>query len=156
MTAPITSAAPAGPPLAFSMPLLVRFGDCDPVGIAYFPRYFDWMHRAMEAWFDEALGLPYAALLQTHGLPTVETSCRYAAPCRFGDAVRVELRLGRLGRSSLGLRTQIIGEDGVLRATSRTEVVMVDTRPGPGWMRPTPLPDTLRAKMTPYLDPALA
>lgn len=144
------------PPAVFRQPMIVRFGDCDPVGIAYFPRYFDWMHRLMEAWFDEALLTPYSTLLQTHGLPTVETHCRYAAPCRFGDALVLELRIGRLGRSSVGLRTHILGADGSPRAQGRTEVVFVDTRPGPEWMRPCPIPDSLRAQMTRFLDPGWA
>ena len=138
-------------------PLVARFGDCDPVGIVYFPRYFDWFHRAMESWFDEGLGQPYAELLRHHGLPTVHTECDYARPCAFGDRVVVELRVGRLGRTSLRLLLRVVGEDGVLRANGATDVVMVAICPGADQhLRPTPIPPALREKMADYLAPAPA
>ena len=136
-------------------PVAVRFGMADPAGIVYFPRYFDWFHQAMESWFDEGLGLPYAEVLQTHGLPTVDTRCAYRAPCRPGEAVAVELRVARLGRTSLRLAYAVRGADGALRAVARTDVVFVGLVPGtPEHLRPVPLPEGLRARMEAYLDPS--
>ena len=47
-------------PQVFRHTVRARFGACDPVGIVYFPRYFDWFHQAMEAWFDDALVESYS------------------------------------------------------------------------------------------------
>jgi 4-hydroxybenzoyl-CoA thioesterase len=138
-------------------PIAVRFGMADPAGIVYFPRYFDWFHQAMESWFDEGLGRPYAEVLRSHGLPTVDTRCAYRAPCRPGEVVTVELRVARLGRTSLRLAYTVRGADGGLRALARTDVVFVGLVPGtPEHLRPVPLPPDLRDAMLRYLDPDAA
>lgn len=132
-----------------------RFGTCDPVGIVYFPRYFDWFHQAMEAWFDEALGTPYHELLTHHGLPAVHTEADYRAPVRFGEAVHVELRVGHLGRTSLRLDYRVVGPDHRVRATGHTVVVHMGTDPAASdHMRPAALPAALRAAIQPYVSPS--
>src|SRR5262245_6720012 len=63
--------------LPFRARRLVRFADCDPAGIVYFPRYFDFFHAAVEDWFREGLELDYWGMLRDRrlGLPAVHTSC---------------------------------------------------------------------------------
>ncbi len=130
----------------FRFPVEVRFGQCDPAGIAYFPRFFDWFHQAMEAWFGEALGHPYHAVLRRHGFPAVHTACDYQAPCRFGDQVVIELRVGALGRASLRLDYRVVGPDGDLRATATTKVVQIGTDPSlPDHLQSVPITGDLRA-----------
>lgn len=134
------------PPGLHRHPIDVRFGACDPVGIAYFPRYFDWFHQAMESWFDQALGLPYAELLKTRGFPAVHAECDYQRPCAFGERVTVELRVGALGRSSLRLDYRVVGPDGDLRASGHSRVVQMGTRPGsPEHLKSQPIDGPLRA-----------
>lgn len=128
--------------------VVARFGDCDPAGIVYFPRFFDWFHVAMEAWFGAALGQPYHELLQRYGLPAVHTEADYAVPVRFGDVIHVELRLGRLGGSSVRLDYRVVGEDGGLRATGSTTCVLMGTDPAlPDHMAAVPIPDRLRERL---------
>ncbi len=137
----------------FRHPITARFGACDPVGIVYFPRYFDWFHQTMEAWFGEALGVDYHVLLRRHGLPAVHTEADYAAPVRFGDRVLVELRLGHLGRSSLRLDYRVVGTDGVLRATGSTTTVLIGTDPSAAdHMQPVPIPGPLRSALEHFRD----
>lgn len=128
----------------------VRFGDCDPAGILYYPRFFDLFHQAMETWFDEALGVPYRTVLMEwkRGVPTARAECDYRAPVRFGETVRVELRVEHLGTSSIRFGYLVVGPDDALRAEGRTACVFVDLDPAsPTWMRPVPWPDSLRAAM---------
>jgi len=134
-----------------------RFGACDPVGIAYFPRYFDWFHQAMEAWFDDALGQPYHALLTHHGLPAVHTEADYHQPVRFGETITVELQVGRLGRSSIRLDYRVVGPAGSddLRATGHTVCVYMGTNAeAADHMRPAPFPEALRIAIAPFLHPS--
>lgn len=132
----------------FALPIEVRFGACDPVGIVYFPRYFDWFHQTMEAWFGEALGLPYHEVLTRHGFPAVHTEADYRRPCAFGDEVRVELGVGHIGRSSLRLDYRVVGPGGDedLRATGHTVVVCFGTDPAEAdHLQAVPLPPHIRA-----------
>ncbi len=54
--------------MPFRTPLVVRFGDLDPAGIVYYPRYGHLCHVAMEEFFHGAVGLDYPRLLAEHGL----------------------------------------------------------------------------------------
>ena len=140
---------------AFRHPVKARFGACDPVGIVYFPRYFDWFHQAMEAWFDDALGHPYHTLLRHHGLPAVHTEADYRTPVRFGDEVHVELRVGHLGRSSMRLDYRVVGQDDRVHATGHTVVVHMGTDPtAADHMQAVPFPRALRDAIAPFLTPA--
>lgn len=129
----------------------VGWGDCDPAGIVYFPRFFEKFHEAMEGWFGGALGLPYDTLIvgRKLGLPSVHTEADFRAPCRFGDRLVVELRVARLGRSSIELsyRVAVEGEDEP-RLMGRTVCALMDLDPARETHgRALPWPDDLRARI---------
>ena len=131
--------------------LEVHFGDCDPAGIVYFPRFFDFFHRAMESWFEAALGVAYERVIvgRKIGFPAVHTEADFRAPCRFGEALVVELRLARLGRTSLTLDYQIRGPgEEEARLSGQTVCAVMDLDPESGThMRAIALPDELRSAM---------
>ena len=129
----------------------MHFGDCDPAGIVYFPRFFDFFHRAMESWFGEALGIPYERVVvgQKVGFPAVHTEADFRAPCRFGERIIVELRLARLGRTSLTLNYEVLGEvKRDPRLSGQTVCAVMDLDPSSStFMRAIALPDELRRAM---------
>jgi 4-hydroxybenzoyl-CoA thioesterase len=135
----------------FRHPADVRWGDCDPAGIVYFPRFFERFHDAMERWFEACLGLPYDALIMGRrlGLPSVHTEADFRAPCRFGERLVVELRVGKLGRTSIELvyRVVVAGE-AEPRLTGRTVCALMDLDPArPTHARAVPWPDDLRTRI---------
>ena len=81
--------------------LEVRFGDCDPAGIVYFPRFYDFFHDAMETWFPARLGLRYAELVvgRKIGFPAVHTEADFSAPCALGEAIVRTLARADRGRA---------------------------------------------------------
>lgn len=130
--------------------VVVRFGHCDPAGIVYFPRFFELFHDAMETWFAERLGLAYAAVVTGRkiGFPAVHTEADFKSPCALGDEIGVELRVGNLGRSSIGLVYAIRGAAGDLRVTGATTSVVMDLDPASaGFRRAVKIPDDLRARI---------
>lgn len=137
------------------MPLTVRFGECDPAGVVYYPRYFDWFHRAMEEWFGQGLGRPYHQVLAELGFPSVHAEADYKAPCRMGEQVVVELVVQRLGRASATLGLCVRGPDGGIRATGKVVIVVIQMDPGgPDHFKLRTLPDWLRQGMARFLVPA--
>jgi 4-hydroxybenzoyl-CoA thioesterase len=133
----------------FRHPIQIRWGDCDPAGIVYFPRFFERFHDAMEHWFGAALGVPYDSLIMTRrlGLPSVHTEADFRAPCRFGDRLVVELRVPKLGRTSIELAYRVMapGEAGP-RLTGKTVCALMDLDPTRSThARAVPWPDELRA-----------
>ena len=135
-------------------PIEVRFGDCDPAGIVYFPRFFALFHDAMETWFSARLGLRYAEVVvgRKIGFPAVHTEADFKVPCALGDAIFVELRVARLGRSAIDLVYAVRGADGGLRLTGATTCVVLDLDPAsPGFRKSMPIPGDLRARIERFM-----
>jgi 4-hydroxybenzoyl-CoA thioesterase len=89
---------------AFVTHLPVRFADIDHAGIVYFPRFFHYFHVAFEEMWRAKLGArAYVELLDKDrlGFPAVRAECDYRSPLRFGDVAEIELRVLRLGRTSV-------------------------------------------------------
>ena len=130
----------------FSAQRRVRFSDCDPAGIVFFPQYLVMLNGLVEQWFDEGLGVPYASLLGARrtGLPTVRLEVDFTAISRHGELLTLSLEVEKLGRSSLTLCTQFHSADGELRLRVRQVLVCtsLDTH------RPQALPDDVRAAMS--------
>ena len=82
--------------------ILVEWGDCDPAGIVYFPRFFEYFDAATNALFESA-GFPKAAMFEHYGLlgiPLVEASAQFYVPASFGETVTIETRIVEWGTSS--------------------------------------------------------
>lgn len=130
--------------MGFAYPQKVLFKYCDPAGIVFYPRYFEMINDATEAFFDQALACPWEVLHQTANIPTVEITTRFTAPSRHGDDLVILVQVTNLGRSSLSLQfTATCGEE--TRFTAASTLVRID-KSG----RPEPWPDDLRAALTSY------
>lgn len=108
------------PPFTCSIP--IRFADIDHAGIVYFPRFFHYFHVAFEEMWRARLGArAYVSLLDDDrlGFPAVRAECDYRAPLRFGDVAEIELRVVKLGRTSVtfGYRVYRAADAGVEAST---------------------------------------
>lgn len=131
----------------FAAERTVRFSDCDPAGIVFFPQYLVMLNGVVEDWFGSVLGLPYAGLIGPRrlGLPTVRLEVDFTAISRHGDELRWEVALSHLGRSSFTLLHDVVGADGMrLRARQVLVCTSLDSH------RAQALPDDLRAAMQAY------
>jgi 4-hydroxybenzoyl-CoA thioesterase len=133
----------------------VRWGDCDPAGIIYFPRYFDLFHQAMEAWFAEALGLPYSEVIvgRKIGFPSVHTEADFMAPSSLGDEIDVRLSVPALGRSSITFAYRVTGAGDAsdARAKGRTVCVVMDLDPASKRFRQSlEIPADIRTRITAF------
>lgn len=124
---------------------LIRFSDCDPAGIVFYPQYFVLFNGLIEDWFDEELGIGYASLMNERriGLPTVRLEADFLAVSRFGDRVALVLTVERLGRSSitLRLRCEDASGSGSLRMRMRKVIVATSMQE----MRSAEIPPDVRA-----------
>jgi 4-hydroxybenzoyl-CoA thioesterase len=104
----------------------IRFSDCDPAGIVFYPQYFVMFNGLVEDWVNEGLGLSYHGLVAERriGLPTVHLDADFKAVSPLGDLVALQLTVEKLGRSSLGLQVQCTGRDaGDLRIAMHQVIV---------------------------------
>jgi 4-hydroxybenzoyl-CoA thioesterase len=109
----------------FTRERLIRFSDCDPAGIVFYPQYFVMLNGLVEDWFNDELGIGYAALILERriGLPTVRLEVDFQAVSRLGDHVDLSLQVDRLGGRSLTLALEVTGADGGLRMRMRQVLV---------------------------------
>jgi 4-hydroxybenzoyl-CoA thioesterase len=87
--------------------ILIEWGDCDPFGIVFFPRYFEYFDACTNALFHRALGIKKAEMLRHYkiaGIPLVQASCNFFAPSSFGDVVHVDSCVTNWGNSSFSVR----------------------------------------------------
>lgn len=91
----------------------IEWGDCDPLGIVYFPRYFEFFDACTNALFERA-GLRKQEMLEKYkigGIPLVEARARFLAPSSFGDAVVVESNITEWGKSSFSVHHRLFRGD---------------------------------------------
>jgi 4-hydroxybenzoyl-CoA thioesterase len=128
--------------------LEVRFGDLDPAGIVYYPRYLHFCHIGMEEYFRHVAGIAYPAFLDEHrlGLPAVRTEVDHRRPIRYRDQLELEVAVARVGSSSVEWRHRFWHGDGAEPSTeARIVTVLVDMttfekRAVPDWLRARLLP----------------
>jgi 4-hydroxybenzoyl-CoA thioesterase len=80
----------------------IEWGDCDPAGIVFYPRYFA-MFDASTHFLFEAAGLRKPDLLREFaiiGYPMVDTRAKFLIASRFGDDIVIETRIAAFRNSS--------------------------------------------------------
>jgi len=98
----------------------VEWGDCDPAGIVYFPRFFEFFDACTNALFERA-GFRKAEMLKHYGLlgiPLIEAGAQFYVPAAFGETVAVETRIIEWGNSSFRVEHKMYKGD-VLAAEGR-------------------------------------
>jgi 4-hydroxybenzoyl-CoA thioesterase len=129
--------------MPFTARIPVRFGDCDPAGLVYYPALFHYCHVAMEEFFAARCGVGYARLVSDAraGFPTVNARAEFFEPFVYGDVAEVEVWVSRVGRSSATFeyRLRREGDARLCASASLVQVYMnLDER------RAAPVPEELR------------
>lgn len=103
----------------------IRFAECDPAGIVFYPQYFVMFNNLLESWIDGLLPEGFAGYIGKHrfGLPTVRLEADFRSISRMGDDVELSLDVLRLGGKSLTLSLTCTGIEGDVRM-SVTQVLV--------------------------------
>jgi 4-hydroxybenzoyl-CoA thioesterase len=124
----------------------IEWGDCDPAGIIFYPRYFEIFDASTSALFERALGLTKPQLLKTFnivGFALARTRATFIKPTRFGDDVTVDSGV-TFGNSSFDIAHRLSLKGALCVEGSETRV-WVARGPG-GALKPLPVPDEVKAK----------
>ena len=139
--------------MAFRIQQPVRHPDVDRAGIVYFPRFFDFFHRALEDFFRDEVALPYHALDEALrvAFPVVRIETDFEHPLAHGDLVTVELETERVGEHSITLHYRVFRPGSAEpAASSRIVVCAVEV---PGWKK-VPVPERVRRAFERHLAPS--
>jgi 4-hydroxybenzoyl-CoA thioesterase len=124
----------------------IEWGDCDPAGIIFYPRYFEIFDASTALLFERALGMTKFKMfkaLEFSGFPLVRTRARFLKPTRFGDDVTVRSTI-EFGRSSFDVEHRLTLEDKTCVECSEKRVWVV--RDETGRLKSHPVPETVLAK----------
>ena len=91
----------------FTRSYKIRFEDCDPAGIVFYPRYILMLHRFFEDWFDEGLGHSIGTMNVDRkiGFPVVSLQVRFQKPSRLEEILDWSLAVVKISSKSVTLTT---------------------------------------------------
>lgn len=101
------------PSLTLSRQMTVAWAHCDPAGIVFNPRFFEFFDGNTWLLFEKALGVKpqdLAATFDIFSIPLVDASANFLRPSRFGDTIDVVSRVREFRRSSFTIEHRIINK----------------------------------------------
>src|SRR6185295_19266738 len=132
-----------------SRALRIEWGDCDPAGIVFYPRYFAMFDQSTHLLIETACGLSKYEMLQAYdftGYPMVATPGRFIIRCRFGDDVTVHSTFARIGRSSFEVEHKLFKKGDLCLEGFETRVWVGRDPQDASKIKSKPIPDDLVTK----------
>jgi 4-hydroxybenzoyl-CoA thioesterase len=130
--------------------LRIEWGHCDPAGIVFNPRFFEYFDWSTALLLEAATGTSKAEMLarhDLHGIPLVGTQASFQRPARYGDLVEIVSTVVEVGRSSFTIRHSLFN-GGALAVEGRETRVWAGRHPDdPSRMKATPIPEHLARKL---------
>jgi 4-hydroxybenzoyl-CoA thioesterase len=129
--------------------ILIEWGDCDPAGIVYFPRYFA-IFDSCTAGLFAAVGLPYEKVVNEEMivLPMVDIHAKIMIPSKFGDEVIVESTITEFRRSSFLVRHRLYKGSEMAIECEETRVWAGKHPDEPGRLKGKAIPAEVIARFT--------
>ena len=87
----------------FRRQMTIEWGHCDPAGIVFNSRFFEFFDHSTWLLFEAALGVKPQDLARTFGvigIPLVDARANFLKPAKFGDAIEIASRVAEFRRSS--------------------------------------------------------
>jgi 4-hydroxybenzoyl-CoA thioesterase len=126
----------------------IDWGDCDPAGIVFYPRYFALFDSCTTGLFSQVLGMTkyeFTRHYQFH-YPMVDTRARFLRPTKFGDDVMVETEVTEFRRSSFDVRHRLTHKGELAVECFDTRVFVEGDPADPAKIRAKPIPPEVIAK----------
>jgi 4-hydroxybenzoyl-CoA thioesterase len=89
----------------------IEWAHCDPAGIVFNSRFFEFFDWGTWTLFEKALGVKPPDLAGAYGiigLPLVDSGARFLAPVRFGDVVELTSQVKEFRSSRFDVEHQLI------------------------------------------------
>jgi 4-hydroxybenzoyl-CoA thioesterase len=127
----------------------VEWSQCDPAGIVFNPRFFEYFDWGTWMLFEAVLGVKPPDLAGTFGivgLPLVDASARFIAPARFGDVVELTSQVSEFRRSSFDVEHRLMVRGELAVEGKETRVWAVRDPDNPDQIKARPIPADVIAR----------
>jgi 4-hydroxybenzoyl-CoA thioesterase len=129
--------------------LTVRFGDCDPAGIVYYPNFYRWMDDASHLLAERAgVGLRTLQAQGYIGLPLMQTGATYLRPARFGDELDLHSTVVALEERRFRVEHRILRGETLLVEGFEVRFLGIRHPDDPNRMQTVPLDEAFRARFS--------
>jgi 4-hydroxybenzoyl-CoA thioesterase len=132
-----------------SRSLRIEWGDCDPAGIVFYPRYFAMFDHSTSMLISAASGLTKYQLMQKYefsGYPMVDTRARFFIPTRFGDDVVIDSTFSKIGTASFDVAHRLTKNGALAVECFETRVWVKSDPRDTAKIKARPIPDDLVAR----------
>jgi 4-hydroxybenzoyl-CoA thioesterase len=128
---------------------MIEWGHCDPAGIVFNSRFFEFFDWGTWTLFEAALGVKPHELGATYGImgiPLVDAGARFLAPARFGDVVELTSRVSEFRRSSFDVEHQLLVHGALAVEGKETRVWAARDAVDPSKIKSQPIPAEVTAR----------
>ena len=128
----------------------IEWGDCDPAGIVFYPRYFAMFDTSTTALFERALGMTKFEFLRAYdivGYPMVDTRARFLEASRFGDETVIETTVAEIKRSSFKIIHRLLRHEELAIEGFETRVWAGRDPNNPEKLKSKPIPAEVIARL---------
>ena len=135
--------------LTFRRQLTVEWGDCDPAGIVFNPRFFEFFDANSWLLFETALGVKQQDITSTYGIvgiALVDARANFLKPIKFGDKIEIASRVSEFRRSSFDVEHRISVGGELAVEGGETRVWAVRSTDDPEKIAATAIPEDVIAK----------
>jgi 4-hydroxybenzoyl-CoA thioesterase len=133
----------------FSRRLTIEWGHCDPAGIVFNPRFFEFFDWSTALLARAALGLEKAEMLAAYGLagiPLIDVRATFHRPLRYGEEIEIVSEVAAIGRSSFEIDHRLLNS-GELAVEGREKRVWTVCDAASGRLRAQAMPPEVARKL---------
>jgi 4-hydroxybenzoyl-CoA thioesterase len=129
--------------LVYRRQFTVEWGHCDPAGIVFNSRFFEFFDWSSWLLFETALGVrpnQLASTFEIVGIPLVDAKARFLKPARFNDRAEIASHVSEFRRTSFAVAHRITVDGELAVEGSETRVWAGRDPKDPARMRGVPIP----------------
>jgi 4-hydroxybenzoyl-CoA thioesterase len=126
----------------------IEWGHCDPAGIVFNSRFFEFFDASTGLLFQRALGMKKVEMMAAFqcDIPLVDARARYMVPARFGDEVEISSTIGEFRRSSFDVQHRLFKDGKLAVEGQETRVWIGRHAEDPSRLRSKPIPPEVIAR----------
>jgi 4-hydroxybenzoyl-CoA thioesterase len=135
----------------FRREVLIEWGDCDPAGIVFYPRYFAMFDASTAGLFSAALGCTKFEMLARFGIigiPMVDTGAKFLIPSKFGDVITIQTEATEFRRSSFEISHKVFRGVALAITAHETRVWAGRHPDDPARITGVPIPEEVKDRLT--------
>jgi 4-hydroxybenzoyl-CoA thioesterase len=131
--------------------LTIEWGHCDPAGIVFNPRFFEFFDASSWLLFEAALGVKAQELATTFdivGIALVDARANFLKPVKFGDAVEIVSRVSEFRRTSFEVEHRLSVNSALAVEGSESRVWAMRDPSNPDEIKTAPIPAEVIARFS--------